>query len=113
MDAASPGAGPVFGVLCRFTSIEDKEGGRQRLVGIVINLLARPVTVAVVRRGGATVLSAVELRSGAKVSLGQTGVLLRSGRVLVLKVAESNPSVHTHHGHGGAPYASSSAPGLD
>jgi hypothetical protein len=85
VDAAAPGAGPVFGVLCRF-AMTPKIG----LVGIVINMNARPQAVGVmtVARGkGETALAAaVELRSGAKVALGKAGKLMRSGEVLVLQI---------------------------
>eukprot|EP01051_Picozoa_sp_SAG22_P013235 SAG22_NODE_1458_length_4379_cov_5.524766_4_plen_329_part_00 len=88
--AASPAAGPAFAVLCRFTTIEDK-AGRARLVGIVINLDARPLTVAVMMRspqhsGGVAAAKAVELRSGTTVALGNGGKLLQAGQVLVLEL---------------------------
>jgi hypothetical protein len=86
VDAAAPEAGPVFGVLCRF-AVAPKMG----LVGIVINMNARPQVVGVMtvpRGGGETAITAaVELRSGAKIALGKSGKLLRSGEVMVLQIA--------------------------
>ena len=93
--AAAPGAGPAFGVLCRFTMIEDRTG-RARLVGMVINLNAAPLAVAVMTRSanlrttgavGVVATEATELRSGATVSLGNAGVPMRGGQVLVLQLA--------------------------
>ena len=90
VDATAPEAGPVFGVLCRFSTTPT-----MGLVGIVINLNAQPQSVAVMTHKTSTstvvtastvVTEAVELRNGAKVMLGKTGKLMRSGEVLVLQV---------------------------
>ena len=76
----------MFGVLCRFTNLKDQDGGA-RLVGLVINLRAVPVAVAVVaRHSQAAVGGAVELRSGAIITLGAAGKLLSAGQVLVLQL---------------------------
>jgi hypothetical protein len=111
--AAAPEAGPAFGVLCRFTTIEQQQQGEEedeeeeeeeeekggggrappsRLVGMVINLNAGPLTVAVMTRspqhtsGGLAAVGATELRSGASVRLGQEGYTMRGGQVLVLQL---------------------------
>jgi len=80
-DAAAPDAGPVFGVLCRFTSTPE-----MGLVGIVINMNARPLAVAVMTAARGIAADAVELRSGATVALGKAGKVLKSGEVLVLQL---------------------------
>ena len=87
VNASQPHDGPAFGVLCRFTLLENDEEGQARLVGIVINLRAEPLTVGVMRRSGGPATDAVELRSGMTVALGTAGTLLDAGHVLVLQLA--------------------------
>jgi hypothetical protein len=103
--AAAPEAGPAFGVLCRFTTIEGgevEEGsgqqkGASRLVGMVINLNAGPLTVAVMTRsqqhsGGLAAAAATELRSGATVRLGKEGHWMQGGQVLALQLVGGSGS---------------------
>ena len=106
--AASPSSGPAFGVLCRFTTIEEEDAvtgqgnseqqpaqhqhkRTSRLVGIVINLNAKPLAIAVMTRSrhhsdGLVAETAIELRSGATVRLGSEGQWMQGGQVLVLQL---------------------------
>ena len=70
---------------------EQQEDPSQRLVGMVINLNAEPLTVAVMihspqHRNGLMVGMATELRSGATIRLGSGGHRMQGGQVMVLQL---------------------------
>ena len=84
VEAAAPGEGPVFGVLCRFALVPEVG-----LVGMIINMNAQPleVGVAMVRDGKVVAAThALELRTGTQVQFSNSGNLMRSGEVLVLQI---------------------------
>ena len=87
VDVAEDGSEPAFGVLCRFTTMQDESTGSTKLVGLIINMRAEAVSVAVLRSiDGMAAMAAVELRTGVPLALGSAGKLLSAGQVLVLEL---------------------------